>query len=221
MHLLLIEDDMELGAELQRALGSFGFTSVWLRRARDVLMQTAVNAESPFACALLDLGLPDGEGLDILRRWRKRQFALPVIILTARDALASRLEGLDAGADDYVIKPVAAEELASRIRAVTRRAAGQSAVVWDIGRLSINSRQHQVRLDGEPVALSPKEYKVVTELARNADTVVSKHRLAQALTPFGEPVEINALEVHVHNLRRKLGAEIIVTVRGVGYQLCT
>jgi two-component system, OmpR family, response regulator QseB len=219
MHILLLEDDLELGAELQRALAGAGLTSVWVRRARDALAQIASNAQPGFSCALVDLGLPDGEGMDVLRTWRLQGCALPTIILTARDALSSRLSGLDTGADDYVIKPVAVEELVSRIHAVTRRSAGHAASLWQVGRLLIDSRQFQVRIDGEVIDLSPKEHLVITELARNPEAVVPKHRLAAVLTPVGDPVELNALEVHIHNLRRKLGPEVIQTIRGVGYRL--
>lgn len=221
MHLLLIEDDLDLGHELQRALGRCGYTSVWVRRAREAAAQLAAAQDAPFACAVLDLGLPDREGLDLLREWRSGGCDLPVIVLTARDALASRVAGLDAGADDYVIKPVAPEELASRVRAVTRRAGGHSASIWQAGRVRIDSGTHEVRCDGEPVPMSPKEYLIMTELARSPGAVVAKHRLAQALAPFDEPIELNAVEVHVHNLRRKLGTGVIMTIRGVGYRLST
>jgi two-component system, OmpR family, response regulator QseB len=218
MHLLLVEDDLELGAELQRALAARGFTSEWLRQARDARARVSQQDESQFSCVVLDLGLPDGQGLDVLRDWRERGIMLPVIVLTARDDLTSRVAGLDGGADDYVIKPVQPEELASRIRAVTRRASGQSAAIWSVGRLQIDTRAHEVRADGVLISLSPKEFIVVVELARHAGSVVPKHRIARAVEPF-EPLEFNALEVHIHNLRRKLGADTIRTVRGVGYRI--
>ena len=219
MHILLIEDDLDLGAELQRALRGHGLSSEWVRSAKHARTMAADSDEHNFACAVLDLGLPDGEGLDLLRSWRRSQLLLPVIVLTARDALESRVAGLDAGADDYVIKPVASVELVSRIRAVTRRAAGQASTVWTIGRLSINTGKREVRLDGSLVSLSPLEYLLLVELAQNAGEVVPKHRLARALCPLNEPRELSAIEWHIHNLRRKLGEETIRTVRGVGYSL--
>lgn len=225
MHLLLIEDDLELGAELQRALNGHGMTSEWVRGIRPALAlteaETATGGEGAtgFACAILDLGLPDGEGLALLRQWRRGGLALPVIVLTARDALEARVAGLDAGADDYVIKPVATQELASRVRAVTRRTGGHASAVWHVGRLQINTGTREVRVDGMAVALSPKEFLIVAELARHGGDVVSKHRLARAVAPLGEPLEFSALEWHVHNLRRKLGEDSVRTVRGVGYCL--
>ena len=219
MHILLVEDDLDFGAALQRALGSYGYTSEWARSVSQARAMADSGNEEVFACIVLDLGLPDGEGLNQLRSWRSRGVDLPVIVLTARDALASRVEGLDAGADDYVVKPVAPEELASRIRAVTRRSAGQASSVWEIGNLRLDMRKHEVSQDGAPVPLSPREFQVLAELARHAGVVLPKHRLARALNPLGEPLEFNALDWHVHNLRRKLGAERIRTVRGVGYCL--
>ncbi len=217
MHILLVEDDLELGAEVQRALATRGFTSEWVRRIKDADAFMQERNVFPYACVVLDLGLPDGEGLDILRAWRTRGFALPVIVLTARDALESRVSGLDSGADDYLIKPVAMEELASRIRAVMRRAAGQATDVWRVGKLCVDVGKREVRFDDEIVALSPKEFQIVYELVRQSGKVVPKHRIAMALAPFGQPMEFSALEFHIHNLRRKLGEDCVRTIRGVGY----
>jgi two-component system response regulator BasR len=219
MHLLLIEDDLDLGAALQRALANHDCTSEWVRSARDARALVQQPDALPFACVVLDLGLPDAQGLDLLRAWRRSGLSMPVIVLTANDALASRVACLDAGADDYVIKPVAAEEIASRIRAVTRRAAGQSSMQWQVGALQLDVLKREVRVDGQLVSLSPKEFQVVLELARHANEVVPKHRVARALAPLGEPLEYSAIEWHVHNLRRKLGNDCIRTVRGVGYIL--
>ncbi len=219
MHLLLIENDLELGAELQRALNGHGLTSEWVRGVKHARALTIGNQDTHFACVVLDLGLPDGQGLDLLRAWRRADLVLPVIVLTARDALESRVAGLDAGADDYVIKPVAPQELASRIRAVTRRAAGRASATWTVGQLQIDTGKREVRVDGVVVALSPKEFLIVDELARHVGEVVPKHRLARAVSPLNDPLEFNALEWHVHNLRRKLGEVSIRTVRGVGYIL--
>lgn len=218
MHLLLVEDDLDLGAALQRSLNAQGHACTWVRSIRDARAHTGEGMED-FGCVVLDLGLPDGQGLDLLGHWRSSQRNFPVIVLTARDAVASRIAGLDAGADDYVIKPVATEELASRIRAVTRRAAGQASAIWDFGRLRINVGRREISLEGKPVALSPREFQIVEELARNAGEVVPKHRMASALQPYGEPLEFSTLDWHIHNLRRKLGNGIIQTVRGVGYCL--
>lgn len=216
MHLLLIEDDLDLGAALQAALGTHGFTSEWVRHARDARARTR-DPEVAYDCALLDLGLPDGQGLDLLRAWRGSELAMPVIVLTANDAVSSRVGGLDAGADDYVIKPVAPEELTARVRAVTRRAAGRASPRWRLGPIEVDVKRCEVRVDGSPVALSPKEFQIVALLARHAGDVVPKHRVARTLSPLGDPPEFATLEWHVHNLRRKLGAQSIRTVRGVGY----
>lgn len=218
MHLLLVEDDLDLGAALQRSLNAQGHACSWVRSIRDARAHTG-EAMAAFDCVVLDLGLPDGQGLGLLRQWRDRQRNFPVIVLTARDALSSRIDGLDAGADDYVIKPVATEELASRIRAVTRRAAGQASSIWEFGKLRINIGRREITLDGAPVPLSPREFQIVEVLARNAGEVVPKHRMASALQPYGEPLEFSTLDWHIHNLRRKLGNGIIQTVRGVGYCL--
>ena len=216
MHLLLIEDDLDLGAALQAALALQGFTSEWVRHARDAQARTR-DDDPPYDCMLLDLGLPDGQGLDLLRAWRSGGLTVPVIVLTANDAVSSRVGSLDAGADDYVIKPVVPEELSARVRAVTRRAAGRASSRWQLGPLMVDVLRCEVRVDGSAVALSPKEFQIVVQLARHAGEVVPKHRVARALAPLGEPPEFATLEWHVHNLRRKLGADSIRTVRGVGY----
>lgn len=219
MHLLIVEDDLDLGRALQSALAHHGFTSEWVRGGSHANARLRIVDGPVFSCVILDLGLPDCSGTELLRAWRGSGIALPVIVLTARDALAARIEGLDLGADDYVIKPVAPEELASRIHAVARRAAGHASTLWSLGALHIDTRNHEIRLNDTPVALSPKEYLFVVELARHAGQVVPRHRIAQTLNPLGDPLEFSALDWHIHNLRRKLGADAIQTVRGVGYKL--
>ena len=216
MHLLLIEDDLDLGASLQKALRGAGFTSEWLRTA--ALARDFADLQH-HACILLDLTLPDGHGLALLREWRARGLDVPIIIITASDGLGERLAGLDDGADDFIVKPFAVEELISRLRAVTRRAAQQAAAVWQFGDLHIHMQQREVKVAGLPVALSPREFDILALLARAGGSVLPKHRLAQALAPLGEPVDFNAIEVHIHNLRKKLGAAHVRTVRGVGYAL--
>jgi len=219
MHLLIVEDDIELGAALQKALAVHGFTSEWVRRAAEARSFGTDGGE--YGCAVLDLGLPDGDGLEVLRAWRASGFAAAVIVLTARDGVADRVAGLDDGADDYVLKPVAIEELVSRIRAVTRRVGQHTSATWTVGRMCIDTRTREVRVDDEPVELTEREFAITLELARHAGQVVTRNRLTRVVRPLGEPVEANTLEVHVHNLRRKLGAQAIRTVRGVGYSLVT
>lgn len=218
MHLLLVEDDLELGTALLHSLVARGFTNEWVRTARAAL-ELVDAVDTLFACAVLDLGLPDGEGLHVLKEWRRKGATFPVIVLTARDALQARVSGLDGGADDYVIKPVEPEELVSRIRAVTRRLGGHTSSLWSVGSLQIDLNVRAVHQRGAPVDLSRMEFDVVAELARHAGQVVPKHRLTRALAPLSEPMEFNALEVHIHNLRKKLGTDCIVTVRGVGYRI--
>ena len=223
MHLLLVEDDLDLGMELQRALARHGLTSEWVRsvqRARAMLeAESGESGENGrrFDCVLLDLSLPDGDGMELLRHWRSRQVTVPVIVVTARDALADRIAALDTGADDYLVKPCAPIEIASRVHAVVRRSAGHASQLWSVGDLKVDMSRREVQVGGQPVSLSPKEYRIVVELARVPEGVVSKHRLAQALAPLSEPMEFSALEWHVCNLRRKIGTQKIRTVRGVGY----
>ncbi len=216
MHLLLVEDDLDLGTALQQALRNAGFTSEWLRTAADARRFVAANR---YDCVLLDLGLPDGHGLELLRQWRAEGLATPLIVVTASDSLGDRLAGLDEGADDFLVKPFALPELVSRVRAVTRRAAQQAASRWVLGSLELDEPRRECTLAGAPVALSPREFDILVVLARAAGTVVAKHRLAQALAPLGEALDFNAIEVHVYNLRRKVGAARVQTVRGVGYRL--
>jgi two-component system response regulator QseB len=217
MHLLLIEDDLELGAELQRALKRHEFTSVWVRSVKDGCAQIDQYAGENFSCALLDLGLPDGKGLDVLRTWREKRISIPIIVLTAQDAVLSKVVTLDSGADDYVIKPVAIEELVSRIKAVTRRIGGHTSTVWAQGRLRLDMNTREASVDDAVISLSPKEFSILEQLVRLPGEIIPKHRLARALSPLDDPMEINSLEVHIHNLRRKIGVDVIRTVRGVGY----
>src|SRR5471032_158853 len=212
MHILIIEDDLDLGFALQQALKSEGITSEWLRRLADA-PQTA--ADLAYDCALLDITLPDGRGLDLLTRWRQAGVTLPIIMITARSALDDRLAGLDGGADDFIIKPFAMAELLSRLRAVQRRYAQQASQVWTIG----EPRSYKAWLSGVALELSPREYHLMLELAREPGVVVPKGTLAQRLEPLGEAVDFGAIEVHVSNLRRKICAERIRTVRGIGYMM--
>ncbi len=216
MHLLILEDDLDLGHSLQQALRAEQITSVWLRRLADLPANPdwlGVDA------VLLDLGLPDGEGLDLLTQWRQRQIRLPVLVMTARSTLEDRLAGLGGGADDYIIKPFATAELVARLHAVLRRTARQADALWVLGPLSLDPGQHQAWLRGEPLNLSPREFQILLELAREPGQVRPKAELAQRLQPLGEPLTHSALEVHVSNLRQKIGAERIQTLRGIGYRL--
>lgn len=219
MRLLLLEDDLQLGKALQTALTQSEFQSIWVRRVLDA---KAMLAAEPFAAALLDIGLPDGSGLDVLA-WLRASDAprnsMPVIMLTARDAVDDRVRGLDAGADDYLPKPFAIPELLSRIRALTRRSAGFVEQVWRIGKLSIEPARQRVLLDNALLDLPLREYTLLIELARSAGRFVTRSQLEQVVFNSDANIESNALEVHIHHLRKKLGAERIKTIRGVGYLL--
>ncbi len=216
MHILMMEDDLDLGRALQAALKLEGISSEWRRRLVDA---PQTFADESFDCVLLDLSLPDGDGMALLKHWRRQACAVPVIVITAREGLQDRLAGLDGGADDFLLKPFAPAELVSRMRAVLRRYAKQSSDVWHVNGLEIEPRSHTVRADGETLALSPREFQLLLELAREPGQVVVKGDLARRLEPLGEAVDFGAIEVHVFNLRRKLGAERIKTIRGVGYML--
>lgn len=216
MHILIIEDDLDFGFALQQALKAEGISSVWLRRVADA-PRSAIDPE--FDCILLDLALPDGNGFDLLKRWRSNGVVLPVIMITARSGLDDRLAGLDGGADDFIIKPFAMAELLSRLRAVLRRYASQASALWTLGALQINPRSYQVWLDGIELDLLRREIQLLLELAREPGTVIPKGVLAQRLEPLGDALNYSLLEVHISNLRRKIGAQRVRTVRGVGYML--
>jgi len=216
MHILIVEDDLDLGRSLQQSLRAEGLSSEWIRSGASARSFVAQQAHD---CVLLDLALPDAHGLDLLREWRQANLTVPVIVITARLGLEERLQGLDGGADDFVLKPFIPQELVSRIRAVVRRHAQQANSEWSAGNIRIDTRQRQVRVDGQEVELSPREFGILFELVRAGGAVVSKDALARRLEPLGDPVDFGAIEVHVHNLRRKVGAAAIRTVRGVGYQL--
>jgi two-component system, OmpR family, response regulator QseB len=216
MHLLLVEDDMDLGSSLAQTLQRNGFSVEWLRTASDA---NRFAAHGGHDCVLLDLSLPDGNGLALLRAWRAQGMRAPLIVITASDALGDRLAGLDEGADDFLVKPFAVEELVSRIHAVMRRAAHQAAPIWRFRDLTIDIQRRSCLLCGDTVLLTPREFDILALLARAGGSVVPKHRLAQALVPTGDAVDLSAIEVHIHNLRRKVGAAYVKTVRGVGYAM--
>ncbi|WP_337883875.1 response regulator transcription factor [Chromobacterium haemolyticum] len=212
MNILLVEDDLALGEALGQALRQAGFRTVWVRRLKEA---RTFLADEPQDALLLGALLVDGEGLHLLQELRGNGSTLPVIILTARDALESRLTGLHNGADDYLVKPFAIPELLARLQAVTRRSSGFVSANWQIGDLCINADTRELSMNGAAVALSPSEFALMFELVRKAGKVVSREHLVEHLCCESD----NALEVHVHNLRRKLGSDWIRTIRGVGYLL--
>lgn len=214
MRILLVEDDTLLGDALQAGLRQAGFAVDWLRDG--VAADAALRAE-PFAAVILDLGLPRLAGFEVLRTLRARDDRTPVLILTARDAIDDRVKGLDAGADDYVVKPIAIAELAARLRALVRRSQGTAGGRLRIGELEIDPAARTVRYAGQPVELQPREFTVLLELALNAGRVLTRPQLEARLYEWDQALESNAIEVHVHHLRRKLAPTLIRTVRGVGY----
>ena len=216
MRILVVEDDPLLGDALNVGLRQRGFDVDWVQDG--VAAELALRTE-PFAAAVLDLGLPRLDGIDVLRRERARGSRTPVLVLTARDAIDARVRGLDSGADDYVVKPVDLDELAARLRALVRRSRGEPAAVLEIGSLRLDPASRSVVFRGQSVMLQAREFNLLQELMLNVGRVLSREQLAARLYAWGEEVESNAVEVHVHHLRRKLAPEVIRTVRGVGYVL--
>ncbi|WP_413438339.1 response regulator [Sulfuriferula sp. GW1] len=216
MHILLAEDDPLLGDGLRAGLRQLGFQVDWVRNGEAA--ERELRAQ-PYAAAVLDLGLPLMDGMEVLAAVRRAGVTLPVLVLTARDAVPDRIRGLDVGADDYVVKPVDLHELAARLRALIRRAHGQPQECLTVQDVVLDPAARSVRQAGEPVMLSTREFDLLHAFMLNADRVLSREQLEQHLYSWGQEVESNAVEVHIHNLRRKLGAALIQTVRGVGYIL--
>lgn len=216
MRLLLIEDDASLAQGIRTALKPEGYTVDWLADGRQALQ--AIQNEV-FDLLLLDLGLPGLDGLSLLKKFRDEGKQLPVLILTARDAVADRIAGLDAGADDYLIKPFDITELKARVRALLRRSAGRAQTVLQLGELELNPLSQQVVFQQQPVTLSRREFALLYELMNQPGHVFTRDHLQQLLYGWEEDVESNALEVHIHHLRKKLFPGLIRTLRGIGYVL--
>ena len=216
MRVLLAEDDAMIGAAVRDRLRGQGFAVDWVRDGRAA---DAALAGDVYDLLLLDLGLPGREGLAVLKALRGRGSTLPVVILTARDAVDDRVAGLDAGADDYVVKPFDLKELEARLRAVLRRRAGSASSVIEHGRLSLDLASHELRRDGVPVPVSPREFALLHALLERPGRILSRAQLEERLYGWGEEVGSNVVEVHIHSLRRKLGADLIRNVRGVGYRI--
>lgn len=214
MRILVVEDDPLLGRGTQAGLEQAGFAADWVR---DGLAADAALAATRFHAVVLDLGLPRLSGLELLARLRAKADRTPVLILTARDALEDRVKGLDAGADDYLVKPFRLEELAARLRALVRRAHGEAAAALSAAGVMLDPAAHTVTWRGEPVELPAREFEVLHELMLNAGRVLTREHLQERVYGWGEEVESNAIDVHIHHLRRKLAPELFRTVRGVGY----
>lgn len=216
MRILLVEDDAALGEGIRVALKPEAYTVDWVQDGASALH--ALTHED-FALAVLDLGLPRMDGLQVLQRLRAAANPVPVLVLTARDAVPDRVRGLDLGADDYVVKPVDLNELAARLRALVRRAHGQPHERLVAQNVELDPAARTVHKDGLPVALSTREFDLLHALMLSAGRVLTREQLEERLYAWGREVESNAVEVHVHHLRRKLGAALIQTVRGIGYSV--
>jgi two-component system OmpR family response regulator/two-component system response regulator QseB len=214
MRVLLIEDDALLGDAIQAGLKQAGYAVDWMKDG--ITADQALSTEA-YAAAVLDLGLPRMSGLEVLRRLRSRNQPIPVLILTALDGVEDRIQGLDAGADDYLVKPFDMGELAARLRALIRRASGKVSSALRVAGVELEPAAHRVLYRAQTVDLAAKEFAVLHSLMLNAGKVLSRAQIEEQLYAWGEEVESNAVEVYIHHLRRKLFPELIETIRGVGY----
>lgn len=216
MKLLLAEDDPLIGSAVEKGLRLAGFAVDWVRDGKAALLALL---DHPYALVVLDLGLPRQDGLSVLKKLRHEDNAIPVLIVTARDAVADRVAGLNLGADDYLIKPFDLDELVARVRALIRRHAGRARPEMRLASLTLDPVKRGVSLDGQPVSLSQREFDLLECLLENPGAVLSREELEDRIYGWDEEIGSNAVEVHLHNLRRKLGTAWIKNVRGVGYKL--
>jgi DNA-binding response OmpR family regulator len=216
MRILLVEDDPMIGESVVSGLAGEGHAVDWVR---DGASADRALGTTPYALVVLDLGLPQRDGIDVLKGLRARKLDLPVLLMTARDTVRDRVVGLDAGADDYLVKPFDLDELSARVRALLRRASGRAEPLLEAGPLVLNPATHEVRWRGEAIEVSGREFALLAALAERPGAVVSRAQLEERLYGWNESIGSNAVEVHVHHLRRKLGEDAIRTVRGLGYRL--
>jgi DNA-binding response OmpR family regulator len=216
MRILLVEDDPLIGSGLRLGLRRNGFAVDWVQDGNAAALALHTTG---YELVLLDLGLPDQNGMTLLASLRQRKDAPPVIIITARDAIRDRVAGLDGGADDYLVKPFALEELLARIRVASRRQTGHMQTTLAAGALRLDPSQHRCWLHDREIPLTAREFSLLHELMRKPDRVVSREHLEECLYGWEEEIESNAIQVHIYNLRRKLGAEVILNVRGAGYRI--
>ncbi len=216
MRILLIEDDPQIGDGLHHGLSKHGFTVDWFqngKHGKDVL------SLAPYDAVVLDLGLPQIDGMSILADWRQHQLDTPVLILTARDALPDRLAGLNSGADDYLCKPFALDEVVARLLALVRRSKGRAIAHLNYGNLSLDTTAKTVTLHGNPLTLTQREYLLLELMLSQPKHILSRAQMEDKLYGWDQEVESNAIEVHIHNLRKKMGKNFIITKRGLGYQI--
>ncbi len=216
MRVLLVEDDRLLGEGIYAGVQHSGYAVDWVKDGE--MAETAIATE-PYDLVILDLGLPKKPGLDVLESLRARGDDTPVLILTARDTIDDRVAGLDKGADDYLVKPFDLDELLARLRALARRRSGRASPVLTHGDIVLDPAAHRVEQAGQGVELSPREFAVLQTLLENAGRVLSRSRLEESLYSWKNDIESNAVEVHIHHLRKKLGKGLIRTIRGVGYMV--
>ena len=216
MRLLLVEDDPMIGESMEEGLRAESYAVDWVRdgRSAELAMQ-----DQAYDLILLDLGMPHIPGLDLLRKFRRAGGRAPVLIVTAREATAARVAGLDAGADDYLVKPFDLDELLARLRALLRRSSGRTQPLIEHGRLVLDVSTHEVKLDGELVRLPAREFALLRALLDKPGQVLSRAQLEEKLYGWGDEIESNAIDVYIHHLRKKLGPEFILNVRGVGYKV--
>ncbi|WP_416308468.1 response regulator [Neptunicella sp. SCSIO 80796] len=216
MRILLVEDDRQLAEGLKQSLKMEGFAVDLVENGKDALHATVV-AECDMV--ILDLGLPDIDGIDVLKTIRKQKKTIPVLVLTARDSTQDKILGLDYGADDYLVKPFEPSELFARLRVFERRLGTASSSLIEIGQVCLDTASHSVVLDGEQVDASRREYMVLKALMENSGRIQSREQLESKLYEWGEEIASNVIEVHIHNLRKKLPPQFIKTIRGVGYSV--
>ncbi len=216
MRVLLVEDDKIIGDGVSIGLDGEGYAIDWVEDIESA--ETALDTND-YGLAILDIGLSDGSGLDLLRKIRKQQKNFPIIMLTAYDDVSYKVKGLDSGADDYLIKPFKLDELKARLRALRRRNTGKATPMINVGNISINPASHEVLKDGVNINLGPKEFSILHVLLENAGKIISKKQLEDHLYSWDNEIESNTVEVHIHGLRKKLGKDFIETIKFVGYRV--
>lgn len=218
MRVLLVEDDELLGDGIFSGLKHYGHTVDWVKDGKSAF-DALSRKQEVFDVVVLDLGLPKMSGLEVLKRIREKNIATPVLILTAKETVEARVQGLDAGADDYLLKPFDLDELCARLRALQRRSKSRVQPILVYGDIKLDPAAHTVTLENEDVTLSRREFSLLQKLLENAGRVISRDQLNQTLYGWGENIDSNALEVHIHNLRKRFGTKLIRTIRGVGYMI--